>query len=1005
MPGSVLVIGGGIAGIQASLDLAESGVRVYLMERLPVIGGRMAQLDKTFPTNDCSMCILSPKLNEVGRHENIELITNAEIVAVEGEPGKFRVKFRKYPTYIDAEKCTGCGLCASSCPVNAIDEYNEGLAYRSAVYLRYPQAVPRVYAIDRSKCIGCGICKSVCVADAVDYSQKEVEGEIEVGAIILAPGGKLFNAVRRGEYGYGVYKNVITGIQFERLLSATGPFEGHVVRPSDGKEPKKIAIIQCVGSRDEKTNPWCSSVCCTYATKHAIIAKEHVPDAEIHIYIMDLRTFGKGFEEYAKRAEEEYGVVYRRSRVANIFEKPNGNLVIKYEENGRSAEEEYDLVVLSTGFEPPEDFKKYAEILGIELNEYGFVLTDSFSPVQTSREGIYVAGVACEPKDIPESVAQASGAAAKASSIIAAERGEMVEEKEYPPEKDVTGEPPRIGVFVCHCGINIASVVDVKKVAEFAKTLDDVVYAENVLFACSADTQEKIKRAIEEYGLNRIVVAACTPRTHEQLFRNTLREAGLNPYLFEFVNIREQCAWVHMRDPEKATRKAMELVAAGVAKARLLEPLPYVEVSVDKRVLIIGGGLAGMTAAIELAKQGFECHLVEKESELGGNLRHIYYTIDGKNPQELLAKLIEEVEKNPLIKVYKNAKVESVEGFVGNYTTTISVGGKKETITHGVIILATGAKEYRPKEFMYGEHPNVITQVELEERLVKGEKPSSVVMIQCVGSRNDERPYCSRICCQTAMKNALKIKELNPDADVFILYRDIRTYGFLEKYYKEAAEKGVIFIRYDPDRQPVVKVEDGKLVVEYYDEMLEDTVIIEPEYVVLSAATVPNEDNEELSKLLRVPLDANGFFLEAHPKLRPVDFASEGIFLCGLAHSPRLIPETISQAYAAVSRALTILTKDKIIMEATKAEVNKDRCDACGMCVKACPVNAIQIKEFETRAGVVLKADVNKALCLGCGICSATCPKAAITVKGFTFDQVKEAVGAFGEVEKLLAGG
>ncbi len=1005
MPGSVLVIGGGIAGIQASLDLAESGVRVYLMERLPVIGGRMAQLDKTFPTNDCSMCILSPKLNEVGRHENIELITNAEIVAVEGEPGKFRVKFRKYPTYIDAEKCTGCGLCASSCPVNAIDEYNEGLAYRSAVYLRYPQAVPRVYAIDRSKCIGCGICKSVCVADAVDYSQKEVEGEIEVGAIILAPGGKLFNAVRRGEYGYGVYKNVITGIQFERLLSATGPFEGHVVRPSDGKEPKKIAIIQCVGSRDEKTNPWCSSVCCTYATKHAIIAKEHVPDAEIHIYIMDLRTFGKGFEEYARRAEEEYGVAYRRSRVANIFEKPNGNLVIKYEENGRSAEEEYDLVVLSTGFEPPEDFKKYAEILGIELNEYGFVLTDSFSPVQTSREGIYVAGVACEPKDIPESVAQASGAAAKASSIIAAERGEMVEEKEYPPEKDVTGEPPRIGVFVCHCGINIASVVDVKKVAEFAKTLDDVVYAENVLFACSADTQERIKRAIEEYGLNRIVVAACTPRTHEQLFRNTLREAGLNPYLFEFVNIREQCAWVHMRDPEKATRKAMELVAAGVAKARLLEPLPYVEVSVDKRVLIIGGGLAGMTAAIELAKQGFECHLVEKESELGGNLRHIYYTIDGKNPQELLAKLIEEVEKNPLIKVYKNARVESVEGFVGNYTTTISVDGKKETITHGVIILATGAKEYRPKEFMYGEHPNVITQVELEERLVKGEKPSSVVMIQCVGSRNDERPYCSRICCQTAMKNALKIKELNPDADVFILYRDIRTYGFLEKYYKEAAEKGVIFIRYDPDRQPVVKVEDGKLVVEYYDEMLEDTVIIEPEYVVLSAATVPNEDNEELSKLLRVPLDANGFFLEAHPKLRPVDFASEGIFLCGLAHSPRLIPETISQAYAAVSRALTILTKDKIIMEATKAEVNKDRCDACGMCVKACPVNAIQIKEFETRAGVVLKADVNKALCLGCGICSATCPKAAITVKGFTFDQVKEAVGAFGEVEKLLAGG
>lgn len=989
---SVLVVGGGIAGIQASLDLAESGLKVYLVEKLPAIGGRMSQLDKTFPTNDCSMCILSPKLNEVARHENIEIINNAEVIAVEGSAGNFRIKIKKRPLYVDRSKCTGCGVCATLCPVSAIDEYNEGMSFRSAIFLRYPQAVPKVFAIDRNKCVGCGICSNVCVAKAVDYRQKEETVEMNVSSIILAPGGKLFDAKKRGEYGYGIYRNVITSIQFERILSATGPFEGHVYR-SDGKVPKKIAILQCVGSRDEKTNPYCSSVCCTYATKHAIIAREHIPDAEIHIFAMDVRTFGKGFEEYANRAKKEYGVIYHKARVANIIEKRDGNLILKYEKDGHSYEEEFDLVVLSVGLEAAEEIRKYSEVFGIDLNEFGFVLTDFFAPVETSKQGIFVAGVASEPKDIPESVAMASASAAKALEF-AVQRTFV--EKELPPERNVIGEPPRIGVFVCHCGINIASTVDVVELTEFAKKLEDVVFAEHVLFACSADTQEKIKKVINDYGLNRIVVAACTPRTHELLFRRTLMEAGLNPYLFEFVNIREHCSWVHT-DKMKATEKAKALLSAGVAKAKLLEPLQFVEVDVIKRVLIIGGGLAGLTAALELAKQGIECYLIEKTDELGGNLKHIYYTIDGKNPQELLRKLMAEVESNPRIRIFKNSIVESIEGFVGNYKSRIRTPNGVEEITHGVVIVATGAKEYKPKEFNYG-HPKIITQVELEEKLAKGEVPKSVLMIQCVGSRNEERPYCSRICCQMAIKNAVKIKELNPDAEVFVFFRDIRTYGFLEKYYEKASKEGVVFLHYTPENPPKVRANGAEIEVEFYDEILGENLVAKPEFVVLSAATVPNEDNKELSKLLKVPLDANGFFLEAHPKLRPVDFATEGIFLAGIAHSPRLISETISLALAAVSRAMTLLSKDKLIMDASKAEVTRERCDACGICVKTCPVNAIEIAEFKTRTGVELKASVKKAVCLGCGICSASCPKGAIVVKGFTFDQIKSAVDELFEV-------
>ncbi len=729
-----------------------------------------------------------------------------------------------------------------------------------------------------------------------------------------------------------------------------------------------------------------------YAIKEAVIAKEHNPELQCTIFFMDMRAYGKEFDEYYNRAQKEHGVRFVRSRVHSIHElQGSENLIVRRVKKDKPEDEEFDLVVLSVGMMPATRAEELSKTLGIKLNGYNFCATETFSPLETSRPGIYVCGAFSSPKDIPESVAQASGAVAKAGTLIASERGKLTVVKELPPEIDVSGEGPRIGVFVCHCGINIGGVVNVPEVVEYVKTLPNVAYAEDNLYTCSQDTQKRIREKIKDHNLNRVIVASCTPRTHEPLFRETIREAGLNIYLFEMANIRDQCSWVHMHEPKEATRKAKDLVGSIIAKARLLRPLKKPMIDVTPVGLVVGGGLSGMTAALELAKQGFEVHLVEKEKELGGNLRHIHYLLGSEDPQERLRSIIQEVSENEKIHVYLNGEITGIEGYIGNFKTTLNNTGEKKEINHGIVILATGAVEYKPTEYLYGNDERVLTQHELEEKLAKGDfNPKTVAMIQCVGSRNDENPNCSRICCSQAVKNALKIKELSPETDVYVSYKDIRTYAFKEDYYRKAASEGVLFIRYDDENKPKVIRENGKLKVLMREPVLKTWVPIEPDLLVLSAAIAPNPDNERIAKMLKVPLSKDGFFLEAHMKLRPVDFATDGIFLCGLAHSPKSVEESISQACAAAARAITILSKKALEVEGAIANVNEDLCGGCRICEAVCEYGAIEMKEKDGK----LTSHVLEALCKGCGTCGSSCPTGAITMLHFSDDQILAQVRA-----------
>ncbi len=984
---TVLVVGGGIGGMEAALLLAEAGYKVHLLDRAPALGGSMPLLDRTFPTNSCGLCFMSPDppaycpFIECERHPNIELLSYAEVGGLEGEAGDFRVSILKKARYVDPGRCTGCGDCALVCPVEVPRELGEGLEKRKAIYRPYPQAIPSAYLIDREACTECGECLKVCKVEAIDLEMKEEHLQLGVGAVILTPGFQPFPAESKGEFGYGRYPNVVTGFQFERMLSLTSPSHGLLQRPFDGQPPKRIAFIQCVGSRDHSRG-YCSSVCCMYATKQAVLAKERAPESEITLFYMDLRTFGKGYDRYLEQARRGYGIDYQRSMVSAVKQEPRSkNLFLSYVgEDGRPREGEYDLVVLSTGFVPPLGTKELAQRMGITLNEYGFCQTAEFAPTETSRAGVFVAGCFGEPKDIAHTVAEAASAAAKAASLLGREAMEVEPPKEYPPEREMVEEEPRVGLFLCRCGGEIAQAVDLSQLREFAQGLKEVVLVQEVGYACRPEGLQEVKEAISGEGLNRVVVAGCTHRLYEEEIRGGLREAGLNPYLLERANLREECAWAH-RGPQ-ATAKAKELIEMAVAKARLLEPLHKPSAEALPAVLVIGGGLAGMVASLRMADLGFPVTLVEKERELGGNLRHLYYTLRGSDPQLLLRSLIEEAESHPHIKVLKETEMVSCEGSVGRFHSTLLTGDEEAIVEHGAIIVATGGQEAKPTEYLYGQDERVVTQRELEARLARSEgleELTTVVMIQCVASREEGCPYCSQVCCSQAIKNALRIKEIIPGANLFVLYRDMMTYGFREEYYRQAREAGVIFIPYE--KRPQVTSGDDGLRVRVEDPLLKRELKLEADLVVLSPGIAPSE-NGRLAQMLGITLDEDGFFQEANPKVAPMDSGVAGIFLCGLAQGPKPISHCISQANGVALRAASLLAKERLVGKATIPTVNEKLCSGCGLCVSLCPYDARRLDE-ESRV-----AEVIEFLCQGCGLCAVACPNGATQQNLYQMRQV-----------------
>jgi len=1008
----VLVIGGGMGGIKTALDLAEAKRDVILIDRAPSIGGLMTQLDRTFPTNNCDLCTLSPHLSESGRELHVELRTLTRVTGLEGEAGRFRVTLTTEPRYIDTDRCTACGDCLKQFP--GCVRFSPGLDHRAPTCMRYPQATPYAYSVDMERCEDVDALVQVCRDQAILPDDRPRETAVDVSAIVLATGAELFDPGVVANWGYGVYPNVVTSLEYERILSASGPTQGRLERPSDRKAPQKVAWIQCAGSRgiNQGDVPYCSSACCMFALKEAVVTKERFrDDIEAVVFFMDMRTFGKDYELYYERARRDFDVRFVRCRPHSIEPVGDtGDLSITYvTDDGRTERAVFDMAVLSTGFRVSPELEELASILGIALNEHRFARTTTFDPVATTREGIYVAGLIQSPKDIPETMVQASAAACLASDFQAASEGPAETEEEYPdelpgelpPERDVRDEEPRIGVFVCDCGYNIGGLIDVNETAAYARGLPEVVVSEVVGHGCSRESLERIQEVIREQGLNRVVMGACSPRTHETLFQDTVRKAGLNKYLVEVANLRDQDTWVHAGSPEEAGAKACDLLRMAVSSAALSHPLAEHTLPMNKDILVVGGGVTGMNAALRLAGKGYKVFLVERSGALGGVAGGIRRTLEGEDVQAYMRDLTERVQGHDRIQVLLNAVIVDHSGMPGMFKTGLQIGPRLayRQISHGAAILATGAPPRRPEVHLLGEHEAVVTQLDLdgllEDRTAEVSAWRNVVMIQCVGSRCEDNPNCSRVCCQSAVKNALRILDANPEARVFVLYRDMRTYGFQEDFYREARERGVVFVHYEPEDAPEVEPAGERVKVTFTDPVLDRKIRVEADCLALSTGFMADDEaTEDLAAIFHLNRTTDGYFLEDHIKLRPVDLSAPGFFVAGTAHAPKSISESIAQAQAAAGRAQTLLAKDVINLGASVAKVQGERCAACLICVRICPFDV----PFINADGY---SEIDPAKCHGCGLCAAECPAGAIQLMQYEDDQILAKV--YGLLEGMFA--